>query len=152
MSGFRSPLALPLGIGRPQVVVQVGFKGLPWFRGGVVGAAVVTPTPTPDRYGSGQYREPAKLILSWLPPKKKKKKEEERVEIVENAIEQALEAAPVAPPISPEQVELAAKLLLAEYGITELRRIKYAETLLLRIEQIMMAEMDDEEVILLSLN
>jgi hypothetical protein len=148
MGGFRSALALPLGIGKPGQ--SLGFVGLPWFRGGVA-AAVTTPTTQPDRYGSGQYREPAKLILSWLPPKKKKK-EEERVAIVEDAIEQALEAAPVAPPISPEQVELAAKLLLAEYGITELRRIKYAETLLLRIEQIMMAEMDDEEVILLSLN
>lgn len=112
------------------------------------GTAVVTPTPVRGG-GAGQFGEPAKLILSWLPPKKKKKKEEERVEIVEDAIEQALEAAPVAPPISPEQVELAARLLLAEYGLAELRRIRYAETLLLRIEQVM-AEIDDEEVLLLA--
>ena len=86
-----------------------------------------------------------------MPQKKRKKDEEAKIEIVEDAIEQALEAAPIAPPISPEQVELAAKLLLAEYGLAELRRIKFAETLLLRIEQVM-AEIDDEEVILLALN
>jgi hypothetical protein len=105
--------------------------------------------PPPQRYGSGQYGEPAKLILSWMPPKKRKKDEKARIEIVEDAIGQALEAAPVASPINSEQVELAAKLLLAEYSLAELRRIKYAETLLLRIEQVM-AEMDDEEVLLLA--
>jgi hypothetical protein len=133
MAGFRSVLAIPLGIHSPQFV-----------------APVVTPAPS-DRYGSGQYREPAKLILAWMPQKKRKKDEEAKVEIVENAIEQALEAAPVAPPINPEQVELAARLLLAEYSLAELRRIKYADTLLRRIEQVMI-EIDDEEVILLALN
>jgi len=112
-------------------------------------AAANQNVPPPRRYGSGQYGEPAKLILSWMPQKKRKKDEKAKVEIVEDAIEQALEAAPVALPINPEQVELAARLLLAEYGLAELRRIKYAETLLLRIEQVM-AEMDDEEVLLLA--
>jgi len=112
-------------------------------------AAANQNVPPPRRYGSGQYGEPAKLILSWMPQKKWKKDEKAKVEIVEDAIEQALEAAPVALPINPEQVELAARLLLAEYGLAELRRIKYAETLLLRIEQVM-AEMDDEEVLLLA--
>jgi hypothetical protein len=107
-------------------------------------------TTPPPRYG-GPHMERAKLVLAWMPPKKKKPKEEEKLAVVEDAIEQALEAAPVAPLVSPYEIELAAKLLLAEYGLAELRRIKYAETLLLRIEQVM-AEIDDEDVILLSLN
>lgn len=99
--------------------------------------------------GAGQSREPAKLILSWLPPKKKKPKDEEKVAVVEDAIEQALEAAPIAPPINPQEIELAARLLLAEYSLAELRRIKYADTLLERIQTVM-AEMDDEDVLLLA--
>lgn len=33
MAGFRSALAIPLGIGKPGQ--SLGFVGLPWFRGGV---------------------------------------------------------------------------------------------------------------------
>lgn len=111
-------------------------------------APVVTPTPAPVRGGgSSQFGEPAKLILSWLP---KKKKKEDQVAVVENAIEQALDAAPVAP-INTDQVEVAARLLLAEYTLTELVQIRYADTLLRRVEQVM-AEIDDEEIILLALN
>ncbi len=120
------------------------------FDHAAVAPPVVVPTPSPVVGGrAGQYREPAKLILSWMPQKKRKKDEEERVQIVEDAIEQALEAAPVAPPINPHEVEMAARLLLAEYSLAELRRIKYADTLLDRIQTVM-ADMDDEEVLLLA--
>jgi len=129
MAGFLTALPLPLGIGRPQFT------------------AVVTPPVQPDYYG-GPHKERAKLVLAWLPPKKKKPKEEEKLAVVEDAIEQALEAAPVAPLANPYEIELAARLLLAEYTLTELRRIKYAETLLDRIQAVM-AEMDDEEVLAL---
>lgn len=120
------------------------------FDHAAVAPPVVVPIPSPVvGGGAGQYREPAKLILSWMPQKKRKKDEEERVQIVEDAIEQALEAAPVAPPINPHEVEMAARLLLAEYSLAELRRIKYADTLLDRIQTVM-ADMDDEEVLLLA--
>lgn len=109
---------------------------------------VITPPPVVGG-GASQYKEPAKLILSWMPQKKGKKDEEERVEIVEDAIEQALETAPVAPLISPQDIEMAARMLLAEYSLAELRRIKYADTLLNRIQTVM-AEIDDEEVLLLA--
>lgn len=38
MSGFRSALPIPLGVGKPGVAL--GFIGLPWFRGGTVETAV----------------------------------------------------------------------------------------------------------------
>jgi hypothetical protein len=116
--------------------------------GSGIAPPVVVPTP-PGYGGGGKSKERAKLILSWLPPKRKKPKDEEKVAVVEDAIEQALESVPVAPPINPHEVEMAARLLLAEYSLAELRRIKHADTLLDRIQTVM-AEMDDEEVLLLA--
>lgn len=111
----------------------------------------VTTTTQPSQMGgSGGWKkrrdkERAKLIWSLLPQRQKKE------EIVEAAIEQALEAVPSAPVMSEAAIEQAALMLLQEQSLSALKRIKYAETLIDRVQRVM-AEIDDEEVILMALH
>lgn len=112
------------------------------------GGTYVSPATTvTSQTGGGWWKkkkpdkESAKLIWSLLPKSEKR-------EIVIDAVKQALDAAPDAPQIDPA---VAADALLMEQTLSELRRIKYAETLLARIERAI-AEIDDEDAILLALH
>lgn len=73
MSGFRSALAIPFGVGQPPPAF--GFKTLPWFRGGTV--ETPAPSPTYQYLGSPiQYVTGNRVRYAWDDEEEKKKPKE----------------------------------------------------------------------------
>ncbi len=81
--------------------------------------------------------------VSWLKKKKKKPKKEELVREVAQVIEQA------APQVSDAESEVIARRIIAQTTYRQLQQIATLEAFLARVEA-EIAEMDDEEVLLLA--
>lgn len=144
MSGFRSALVIPLGFGKPQT--PLGFRTLPWFRGGIGTEVVPVLVPvTPPRYGGGGAKgRPAPIWseVSWVRKKKKPKKEELVADVAE-VVEQAL------PAVTAAESRIVARRIVSQITYADLRRIESLEAFIARVEA-ELAEMDDEEVLLLA--
>jgi hypothetical protein len=101
-------------------------------------AVVVTPTPEPVRGGGA----PIWSEVSWFKKKKKPKKEdliEEVAAVIEQAVPQATED---------ESLRVAVRLV-EQISYAQLRRMETIDAFIARVEA-ELAEMDDEEVLLLA--
>jgi hypothetical protein len=102
----------------------------------------ITARQTPG--GGGRVRRPAPIWseVSWF-RKKKKPKKEELVEEVAEVVEQAL------PAITEGESRIVAQRIVSQVSYAQLRQIRSLEAFIARVEA-ELAEMDDEEVLLLA--
>lgn len=115
------------------------------FDTGIFDHAAVAAAQTPSRLGGGGARgRPAPIWseVSWF-KKKKKPKKAELVREVAEVVEQAVPAA------TQEESRIVARRIVEQVSFEQLRQISSLEAFIARVEA-ELAEMDDEEVLLLA--
>lgn len=111
------------------------------FDTGIFDHQVLAPSVRPDapRGGGGA---PIWSEVSWF-KKKKKPKKEDLIEEVAAVVEQAV------PQVTEDESRVVALRLVSQISYAQLRRIDSLEAFIARVE-VELAEMDDEEVLLLA--
>jgi hypothetical protein len=104
-----------------------------------VGVTLAADAPEPPRYGGGA---PIWSEVSWF-RKKKKPKKEDLIEEVAEIVEQAV------PAVTEQESRVVALRLVNQIPYAQLRQIQSLEAFIARVEA-ELAEMDDEEVLLLA--